>query len=166
MRSLIFILLFLLTYFEVYLFIKVASVIGIFLTLIFVLLTSALGVSLVRSEGIKTLIQMREKLVVGKNPAAEVIKSVSLILAGFLLLIPGFFTDFLGLVLLLPPIQYFLTVKFLPYLQNYRSPPRSNTFNDTDQNKEKEPFTLTPPNHNDTPANQEQSDSENKNEKK
>ncbi len=41
----------------------------------------------------------------GESPAAEMIKSVSLIIAGLLLLIPGFFTDFLGLLLLLPPVQ-------------------------------------------------------------
>lgn len=51
----------------------------------------------------------------GENPAAEMIKSVSLIIAGLLLLLPGFFTDFLGLLLLLPPVQKHLTVKLMPH---------------------------------------------------
>ncbi|SUH40288.1 suppresses F exclusion of bacteriophage T7 [Salmonella enterica subsp. enterica] len=45
------------------------------------------------------------------------IKSVSLIIAGLLLLLPGFFTDFLGLLLLLPPVQKHLTLKLLPHLR-------------------------------------------------
>ncbi len=42
---------------------------------------------------------MQQKMAAGENPAAEMIKSVSLIIAGLLLLLPGFFTDFLGLLL-------------------------------------------------------------------
>lgn len=58
----------------------------------------------------------------GENPAAEMIKSVSLIIAGLLLLLPGFFTDFLGLLLLLPPVQKHLTVKLMPHLRFSRMP--------------------------------------------
>ena len=49
------------------------------------------------------------------------VKSVSLVIAGFLLLVPGFFTDFLGLLLLLPPIQKRLTLKLMPHLNIVRS---------------------------------------------
>ncbi len=48
------------------------------------------------------------------------IKSVSLIIAGLLLLLPGFFTDFLGLLLLLPPVQKHLTLKLMPHLRVWR----------------------------------------------
>ena len=58
----------------------------------------------------------------GENPAAEMVKSVSLIIAGLLLLLPGFFTDFLGLLLLLPPVQKHLTVKLMPHLRFSRMP--------------------------------------------
>jgi UPF0716 protein FxsA len=50
------------------------------------------------------------------------IKSVSLIIAGLLLLLPGFFTDFLGLLLLLPPVQKHLTLKLMPHLRFSRTP--------------------------------------------
>lgn len=60
---------------------------------------------------------MQQKMAAGENPAAEMIKSVSLIIAGLLLLLPGFFTDFLGLLLLLPPVQKHLTVKLMPHLR-------------------------------------------------
>ena len=53
----------------------------------------------------------------GENPAAEMIKSVSLIICRFAAFITGLFTDFLGLLLLLPPVQKHLTVKLMPHLR-------------------------------------------------
>ncbi len=120
MRWLPLALIFLLAYIEISIFIKVAAVLGVFVTLLLVILSSCVGISLVRNQGIKTFIQMQQKLAAGESPAAEMVKSVSLILAGFLLLIPGFFTDFLGLLLLLPPIQKSLTLKLMPHLNIYR----------------------------------------------
>lgn len=73
--------------------------------------------SLVRNQGFKNFVLMQQKMAAGENPAAEMIKSVSLIIAGLLLLLPGFFTDFLGLLLLLPPVQKHLTVKLMPHLR-------------------------------------------------
>jgi UPF0716 protein FxsA len=65
---------------------------------------------------------MQQKMAAGESPAAEMIKSVSLILAGLLLILPGFFTDFLGLLLLLPPVQKLLTMRLLPHLRFNRMP--------------------------------------------
>ncbi len=65
---------------------------------------------------------MQQKMAAGESPAAEMIKSVSLIIAGLLLLLPGFFTDFLGLLLLLPPVQKHLTMKLMPHLRFSRMP--------------------------------------------
>ncbi len=120
MRWLPLLIVFFIAYIEITLFIKVAQVIGVLLTLSLVILTSFVGVSLVKAQGVKILGQMQIKLANGENPAAEMIKSVSTLLAGFLLLIPGFFTDFLGLLLLLPPLQNKLTLKLLPYLRFQR----------------------------------------------
>lgn len=120
MRWLPLALIFLLAYIEISIFIKVAAVLGVMVTLLLVIFSSCVGISLVRNQGIKTFIQMQQKLAAGESPAAEMVKSVSLILAGFLLLIPGFFTDFLGLLLLLPWIQKTLTLKLMPHLNIYR----------------------------------------------
>lgn len=109
--------LFLLAWIEISLFIQVAHQIGVLLTLILVILTSMLGVSLVKNQGMKSLRQMQEKLVRNENPAQQLTRSVSLLIAGGLLLIPGFFTDFLGLLLLLPPIQRCLTAKLVPMIR-------------------------------------------------
>jgi UPF0716 protein FxsA len=114
-------LIFLLAYIEISIFIKVAAVLGVLVTLLLVILSSCIGISLVRNQGIKTFIQMQQKLAAGESPAAEMVKSVSLVLAGFLLLLPGFLTDAIGLLLLLPPIQKSLTLKLMPHLNIYRS---------------------------------------------
>lgn len=120
MRWLPLFLLFLFAYIEISLFIRVAEVLGVAVTLLLVVFTSCIGVSLVRNQGMKTFIQMQQKIAAGESPAAEMVKSVSLVLAGFLLLLPGFFTDFLGLLLLLPPLQKRLTVKLMPHLHIWR----------------------------------------------
>ena len=105
MRWLPFIAIFLYVYIEISIFIQVAHVLGVLLTLVLVIFTSVIGMSLVRNQGFKNFVLMQQKMAAGENPAAEMIKSVSLIIAGLLLLLPGFFTDFLGLLLLLPVCQ-------------------------------------------------------------
>ncbi|WP_410012176.1 FxsA family protein [Sodalis sp. C49] len=120
MRWIPLLLIFLVAYIEITIFIQVAHVIGVLFTLLLIVLTSFIGVSLVRTQGLKILGQMQIKMANGESPAAEMIKSVSILLAGFLLLLPGFFTDFLGLLLLLPPVQNSLTLKLLPHLRFQR----------------------------------------------
>ena len=122
MRWIPLIAIFLYVYIEISIFIQVAHVFGVLMTLILVIFTSVIGMSLVRNQGFKNLMLMQEKMQAGESPAAEMIKSVSLILAGLLLLLPGFFTDFLGLILLLPPVQKHLTMKLLPHLRFSRMP--------------------------------------------
>ncbi|WP_369467857.1 FxsA family protein, partial [Enterobacter cloacae] len=118
MRWIPFLAVFLYVYIEISIFIQVAHVLGVLMTLILVIFTSVIGMSLVRNQGLL----MQQKMAAGESPAAEMIKSVSLIIAGLLLLLPGFFTDFLGLLLLLPPVQKHLTLKLLPHLRFSRMP--------------------------------------------
>nr|WP_227636737.1 FxsA family protein [Klebsiella michiganensis] len=113
---------FLYVYIEISIFIQVAHVLGVLLTLILVIFSSVVGISLVKNQGFKNLMLIQQKMAAGESPAAEMIKSVSLIIAGLLLLLPGFFTDFLGLLLLLPPVQKHLTLKLMPHLRFSRMP--------------------------------------------
>ncbi|MGK2959784.1 MAG: FxsA family protein [Candidatus Malihini olakiniferum] len=135
MRWLPLFLLFLFAYIEISLFIRVAEVLGIAVTQLLLVFTSCIGIALMRNQGMKIFIQMQQKITARESPAAEMVKSVSLVLASFLLLLPGFFTDFLGLLLLLPPLQKRLTVKLMPHLHIWRcygtvAPnPVRNTFN-------------------------------------
>ncbi|VEB51212.1 suppresses F exclusion of bacteriophage T7 [Salmonella enterica subsp. enterica] len=99
LRWIPFLAVFLYVYIEISIFIQVAHVLGVLMTLILVIFTSVIGMSLVRNQGFKNFLLMQQKMAAGESPAAEMIKSVSLIIAGLLLLLPGFFTDFLGLLL-------------------------------------------------------------------
>jgi len=119
-RWLPFLVFFLLAWIEISIFIQVAHVMGVLLTMLLVIFTSCIGVSLVKNQGVKNFMLMQQKLAAGESPAVEMVKSVSLILAGFLLLLPGFFTDFIGLLLLLPPVQKHLTLKLMPHLKVWR----------------------------------------------
>lgn len=124
MRWIPLIAIFLYVYIEISIFIQVAHIFGVLLTLVLVIFTSVIGMSLVRNQGFKNFLLMQQKMAAGESPAAEMIKSVSLIIAGLLLVLPGFFTDFLGLLLLLPPVQKHLTMKLLPHLRFSRVPGR------------------------------------------
>ncbi|MFS1562630.1 MAG: FxsA family protein [Candidatus Arsenophonus phytopathogenicus] len=129
MRWFPFILLCLLIYIEAVIFVRVAESIGVLTTLILVVLTSCLGISLVKSQGIKNLLLIRQKLADGENPAEEMIKNVALVIAGILLIIPGFFTDFLGLLLLFSPIQKLIVVKLMPHIHFYSAGAANDNFN-------------------------------------
>ncbi|MDD8060158.1 MULTISPECIES: FxsA family protein [Shewanella] len=92
--------------------IEVASSIGSWTTVGLVLFTAVVGVSLVRSQGLSTLMTVQQKLARGEAPGQEIVEGMMLAAAGVLLLIPGFVTDFIGLILLTPftraPIAKFL----------------------------------------------------------
>ena len=88
---------------EIGLFIQVGGLLGLWPTIAIVFLTAVIGASLVRSQGIATLTSVQNKLQQGEMPTQEIIEGMLLAVAGVLLLTPGFMTDALGLVLLLPP---------------------------------------------------------------
>lgn len=120
MRWIPLILICLLVYIESVIFVHVASEIGVLMTLVLVVLTSCLGISLVKNQGTKNIGLIQQKIAAGESPAEEMIKSVALVLAGILLIIPGFFTDFLGLLLLLPPVQKLMVMRLMPHIKFYR----------------------------------------------
>ena len=80
--------------------IRVGEVLGTWPTVGLVILTAVIGISLVRSQGISTLMQAQKKLSSGEAPGQEIVEGMMLGLAGLLLVIPGFITDFVGILLL------------------------------------------------------------------
>ena len=93
---------------EIYLLIKVGQVIGAGWTVALVVLTAVIGVWLLRLQGLSTLLRARQKLEHDELPAQELLEGVCLVVAGALLLTPGFFTDTIGFLLLLPPSRRWL----------------------------------------------------------
>lgn len=93
---------------ELYLFVQVASEIGFFPALFWIVAVSVIGAWLVKREGIGTWRRAQEKLQVGEVPAREMIGGLLILFAGALMLTPGFLTDAVGLLLLLPPTRSLL----------------------------------------------------------
>ena len=87
---------------EIWVLIKVGSVIGGLATLILMILSTLLGVQLVRSQGITTLLGLQGQLMRREAIGRELFEGVWLAVAGFLFIFPGFVSDLLALLLLQP----------------------------------------------------------------
>ncbi len=90
---------------EIALLILVVQQIGLGLTLLLVLVTSLLGGWLLRREGIRAWQALRRASMDGRPPGAEMSDGLLGLLAGVLLVVPGFLTDAVGLALLVPPVR-------------------------------------------------------------
>jgi UPF0716 protein FxsA len=93
---------------EIYLLIQVGQVIGAGWTVLLVVLTAVIGVWLLRIQGLSTLTRAQRRLQENELPAREMLEGVALVIAGAFLLTPGFATDTLGFLLLLPPTRIWL----------------------------------------------------------
>jgi UPF0716 protein FxsA len=93
---------------EIYLFLEVGSILGIGPTLLIILLTAVLGAYFVRQQGVSLLFKARQKMDENKLPADEIFSGLCVLSAGLLLLTPGFFTDTIGFLLLVPAVRAFL----------------------------------------------------------
>tara|TARA_B100000886_G_scaffold330471_1_gene280942 strand:+ start:28 stop:432 length:405 start_codon:yes stop_codon:yes gene_type:complete len=87
---------------EIYLFIQIGSQIGAFNTILIILLTAVIGVYFVRMEGLNTLRSGVTQIYRNKLPVYELISGATLAMAALLLIIPGFATDIIGFLLILP----------------------------------------------------------------
>ncbi len=90
---------------EIYLLIQVGQVIGAGWTVLLVVLTAVIGVALLKQQGLSTLQRAQQKLNANELPAHEILEGMGLLVAGALLLTPGFFTDTVGFLLLFPPTR-------------------------------------------------------------
>lgn len=133
MRYFLCILFFIYAYCEISFFIKVADSIGVFLALICIIATSFIGFSLVKTQGLKNFSIMRQKMANHQSLKNEVIKNVALLFAGFFLLIPGFLTDILGVILLIPYIQNYLVKLVIEKMPIQSSVDSSRSYNQSDE---------------------------------
>ncbi len=93
---------------EIYLLIEIGSVIGAVWTVAGVVGTAVAGAVLVRRQGLAALGRFRSATEAGELPTITIIEGLALLVAGALLLTPGFFTDAIGFVLLTPPLRQIL----------------------------------------------------------
>ena len=87
---------------EIYLFIKIGSQIGALNTVLLILLTAFVGLIYVRYEGFNTLRSAISQLVKNEIPMFEIMSGAALVIGAFLLILPGFLTDILGLFFVIP----------------------------------------------------------------
>ena len=90
---------------EIALFIKVGGFIGLYPTLAIVLLTAFIGTSLLRSQGMSAFSGLQNSIMAGQNPMSQIAHGAMILIAGVVLLTPGFFTDAVGLALLIPGVR-------------------------------------------------------------
>ena len=88
---------------ELWLMIDIGSVIGAGWTVLAIIATAIIGASLVRFQGIGVYTRLNQTAARGEIPAMEMIEGMSLFISGVFLLIPGFITDAIGFLLLIPP---------------------------------------------------------------
>jgi UPF0716 protein FxsA len=88
--------------------VRVAGLLGVLPTLLLLVAVGLLGARLVRHQGLGTLARAQEALQAGRPPVRELFDGACILVAGFLLVLPGFVSDILACVLLLPPVRRLL----------------------------------------------------------
>jgi len=87
---------------EIYLFIKIGAQIGAFNTILLIFVTAITGIIYARYEGLNTLRSAYTQIIKKETPAYEIISGAAIALAALLLIIPGFATDVIGFLIILP----------------------------------------------------------------
>ncbi len=90
---------------ELYVLLKIGSIIGPLNTVIIILITASVGAFLAKQEGFKVIKKINQALHEGKTPTQELLNGLYILLGGFLLLTPGFITDIAGITMLITPIR-------------------------------------------------------------
>ena len=110
---------------EIYLFIKIGSQIGAFNTVLLILATAVAGVAYARYEGFNTLRSGINQLVKNELPIYEIISGATLAFAALLLIFPGFATDLIGILLIIPFTRKIILQKFYNK-KNYNNKRKKN----------------------------------------
>lgn len=123
---------------EIWLMIDIGSVIGAGWTVFSIITTAVIGGSIVRFQGLGVYSRMNLSASRGELPAMEIIEGFSLLISGILLLLPGFITDAMGFLILIPPLRRWFALNLLKrsfIVPNDQSSPQQ-------ENKPTEPSTI------------------------
>jgi UPF0716 protein FxsA len=126
---------------EVYVIVLVGEEIGLLWTVVLLLASSMIGVRLVRSQGRAVLRSFQAAIRAGRPPAREALDGALVFVGGALLIAPGFITDVIGAVLLVPPTRAIVrrlivahyAGRVLGYVARTGPPPRSRAAGDDDE---------------------------------
>ena len=98
---------------EIYVLVSVGQAIGGLSTVLLVIITAFIGSSLLRQQGWSTMAKAQQSMSEGRTPAIEMMEGVVILVSGILLLTPGFLTDALGLLGLMPWSRSYFINHFL-----------------------------------------------------
>ena len=101
----IFVLLVAVPIIEIALFIELGGWVGLWPTIGLVIVTAILGAALLRAQGFTAMAQLQQSVAEGGDPRGPMAHGVMILIAGLLMLTPGFFTDTVGFLLLIPPVR-------------------------------------------------------------
>ena len=124
---------------EIYLFIKVGSQIGAFNTILLIFISAFFGVIYARYEGFNTLKSGMSQIVKNEMPVYEIVSGAALAFAALLLILPGFTTDLIGLLIIFPPTRklIFKRVSTKPRAQNTKQDFINGEYEDIDDENDK-----------------------------
>ena len=111
---------------EIWVFIRVGQQIGAFDTIVLILLTGIVGALLARSQGFYIIAKIQHELANGQMPTESLTDGLIILAGGILLITPGFITDILGFLLLVPQTRRFVKKAITSQFKNYIS--RSNDY--------------------------------------
>jgi UPF0716 protein FxsA len=103
---------------ELFVAIKVAEAIGVLVTVLLLLVTWPLGTWVLRSQGRAAWRRLGAAVAEGRSPGREVLDGVLILLGGLLLIVPGFLSDLLGAIVLLPPTRALLRGQLARHVQS------------------------------------------------
>ena len=123
---------------EIYLMIKIGGVIGAFNTIFLIFFTAVTGIYFARLEGLNALRSGFNQIIKNEVPIYEIISGAALAFAAILLIIPGFLTDFIGFLLILPPTRKIIINSFSSkvYKKNHKDDFIEGDFEEEKQNKD------------------------------
>lgn len=107
---------------ELAILIRVGSYIGTMNTVVIVILTAVVGAYLVKMEGIGVMSRIQKNMQEGIFPADELINGMMILVSGALLLTPGFFTDILGFLMVIPVTRNIIRIFVMQYIKKKMPP--------------------------------------------
>ncbi|WP_020396785.1 FxsA family protein [Thiolinea disciformis] len=99
---------------EIYLFVKVGGWIGFLPTIALLILMTFVGSYFVRHQGLSTLARIQKSMAQGQLPARDMLEGVLIVIGGILMMIPGFLSDILGILCILPPTRLAIAAALIP----------------------------------------------------
>lgn len=105
---------------EIGTFILIGKEIGVFPVFILIIATALLGLGLAKKHVQITIVQIQQQMIQGKIPGAQLIDGLSILIGGLLLIVPGFITDLIGLLFLIPKTRSFFKNRLYQYLKKRR----------------------------------------------